>query len=70
VRDVLGLQKGDIIKLTTTKVDDEMELKIGNKKKYYVRPGVVGNHMAVQVTRSLEPRMDEDQMFKEIEGGE
>ena len=62
--------KGDIIKLTQTKVDDEMELKIGNMKKFYSRPGVVGNHMAVQITRRLESSMDEDEMFKEIEGRE
>jgi flagellar motor switch protein FliM len=51
-------------------VDAEMLLKIGNRKKFYVRPGVVGNHMAVQITRGLEPHMDEEEMFKEIEGGE
>jgi flagellar motor switch protein FliM len=70
VRDVLNLQRGDIIKLTNTKVDAEMLLKIGNRKKFYARPGVVGNHMAVQITRGLEPHMDEEEMFKEIEGGE
>jgi flagellar motor switch protein FliM len=70
VKDVLGLQKGDIIKLTKTKVDDEMELKIGTMKKFNGRPGVIGNHLAVQITRRLESSMDEDEMFKEIEGGE
>jgi flagellar motor switch protein FliM len=70
VRDVLNLQKGDFIKLTHTKVDDEMELKIGRIRKYYARPGVVGNHLAVQITRRLETAIDEYQMFKEIEGGE
>jgi flagellar motor switch protein FliM len=70
VRDILGLQKGDIIKLTNTKVDDEMLLKIGNRKKFNVRPGVIGNHMAVQITKRGEPHIDEEEMFKEIEGGE
>jgi flagellar motor switch protein FliM len=70
VSDVLNLQKGDIIKLERNKVDDDMLLRIGTKKKYFARPGVVGSHMAVQITGRTEEQMDEKQMFKEIEGGE
>jgi len=70
VKDVLNLQKGDIIKLEHNKVNDNMMLKIGNKKKFYARPGVVGTHMAVQITGKVEPYVSEDEMFKEIEGEE
>ncbi len=70
VKDVLNLQKGDIIKLEHNKVNDNMLLKIGNKKKFYSRPGVVGTHMAVQITGKAEPQVTEDEMFKEIEGEE
>jgi flagellar motor switch protein FliM len=70
VRDVLGLHKGDIIKLERNKVDDDMVLKIGSKSKFYGRPGVVGSHMAVQITEKVESQMGEEEMFKEIEGGE
>jgi flagellar motor switch protein FliM len=70
VKEVLRLQKGDIIKLDKTKISSEMELKIGNKKKFFVRPGVVGNRLAVQITGAAEPYLNEDEMFKEIEGGE
>jgi flagellar motor switch protein FliM len=70
VKEVLRLQKGDIIKLDKTKISSEMELKIGNKKKFFVRPGVVGNRLAVQITGAAEPYVNEDEMFKEIEGGE
>ena len=69
VRDVLNLQKGDIIKLETIKVDEDMVLKIGNRKKFYARPGVVGTHMAVQITGRIEEEMDEEEVFKEIEEG-
>lgn len=69
VKDVLNLQRGDIIKLERNKVNDEMILKIGNRDKFYVRPGVVGNHMSVQVTRKAEFQADEEEIFKEIEGG-
>ena len=70
VKEVLRLQRGDIIKLDKTKISSEMELKIGNKKKFFVRPGVVGNRLAVQITGAAEPYLNEDEMFKEIEGGE
>jgi flagellar motor switch protein FliM len=70
VRDVLALGKGDIIKLERNKVDDNMVLKIGNKSKFYARPGVVGSHMAVQIIEKAEAHVDESEMFKEIEGGE
>jgi flagellar motor switch protein FliM len=70
VKDVLGLQRGDIIKLERNKVDDDMMLKIGNKPKFFARPGIVGSHMAIQVTGKAEEQMDEQEMFKEIEGGE
>jgi flagellar motor switch protein FliM len=70
VRDVLSLQKGDIIKLERNKVDDNMLLKIGNKSKFFARPGVVGSHMAVQIIENVESHVDEEEMFKEIEGGE
>ena len=70
VRDVLNLSKGDIIKLENTKVGDEMELKIGTMKKFYARPGVVGNHLAVQITRRIESYKNETNLFDEFEGGE
>jgi flagellar motor switch protein FliM len=70
VRDVLKLQRGDIIKLEKTKISADMELKIGNRKKFFVRPGVVGNRVAVQVTGVSESLVNEDEVFKQIEGGE
>ena len=70
VRDVLSLQKGDIIKLERNKVDDDMVLKIGQKSKFYGRPGVVGTHMAVQITQKVESQIGEEEMFREIEVGE
>jgi flagellar motor switch protein FliM len=70
VKDVLNLQTGDIIKLERNKVDDEMMLKIGNRQKFLARPGVVGNHMSVQITGRVEHDIESDEMFKEVEGGE
>ncbi len=54
MRDVIGLQEGDIIKLPSTKVTDTLMLKIGNAQKFYCRPGIVGKRMAVQIDRPIE----------------
>ncbi len=70
VKDVLDLGEGDIIKLERNKVDDDMILKIGNRRKFNARPGVVGNHMSVQITGKAEEDIDTEEMFKEVEGGE
>lgn len=54
VREVLALRIGDIIRLSNTKVGDPLTLSVGNKKKFYCQPGVVGKKMAVQVTGKIE----------------
>jgi len=67
VREVLALRPGDIIRLDNTRVDDPMMLKIGNRKKFECRPGVVGNKVAVQITKKLEEIGQED--FEELATG-
>lgn len=49
VNDFANLQLGDIIKLDT-KVDDELEVYVGNIKKFNVLPGAASNSYAVRVT--------------------
>lgn len=54
VRDVLSLKLGDVIRLPDVRIGDPMILKIGNRDKFMCRPGVVGNKLAVQITKKLE----------------
>ncbi len=70
IRDVLSLRAGDVVKLSNTKVGDQLTLSIGDKKKYYCQPGLVGKKMAVQVTGKLEE--DDEEEFEElsVEGDE
>ncbi|MDE5776118.1 MAG: FliM/FliN family flagellar motor switch protein, partial [Treponemataceae bacterium] len=70
IRDVLSLRAGDVVKLSNTKVGDQLTLNIGDKKKYYCQPGLVGKKMAVQVTGKLEE--DDEEEFEElsVEGDE
>jgi flagellar motor switch protein FliM len=64
VRDVLALRAGDIIRLDNVRVNDPMAMKIGNRKKFLCRPGVVGNKLAVQITKKLEEILQEE--FEEL----
>lgn len=54
VRDVLNLRIGDVIRLYSVRVGDPMVLNIGDRKKFLCAPGMVGNKLAVQVTKKLE----------------
>lgn len=49
VNDFLGLQRGDIIRLDR-KVNEEMNVYVGNIKKFTALPGVSGDDYAVRVT--------------------
>ncbi len=64
VRDVLALRNGDVIRLPNTRVRDPMVLKVGNRRKFLCRPGVIGGKVAVQITRKLEETQKEE--FEEL----
>ncbi len=64
VRDVLTLRQGDIVRLQNVRVNDPLVLKIGDRKKFLCRPGVVGNKIAVQVLRKLEDVVESE--FEEL----
>ncbi len=49
VNDFLGLQRGDIIRLDT-KVDEELDVYVGNIKKFTALPGEAGDNYAVRIT--------------------
>ncbi|MCT4596359.1 MAG: flagellar motor switch protein FliM [Vallitalea sp.] len=49
INEFVNLQKGDIIKLAD-KVDSEMDVYVGNIKKFTGKPGIFNNNNAVKVT--------------------
>lgn len=69
VKDVIDLQVGDTIKLHNSKITDDLLLKIGNKEKFFCRPGVMGKRMAVQIKKQIE-EVKEDIFDEVAEGGE
>jgi flagellar motor switch protein FliM len=64
VRDVLNLRGGDVIRFPDVRTTDPMTVKIGNRRKFLCRPGVVRNKMAVQITEKLEEISREE--FEEL----
>ncbi len=64
IRDVVGLRVGDVVRLVNTKITDPLTLAIGNKKKFYCQPGVVGKKMAIQVIGKIEE--DDKDDFEEL----
>lgn len=67
--DVLALKKGDTLKIGHMKTTDNLTLVVGNRRKFYCRPGLVGKRMAVQIINYLEGQkeMTIDDLFEEEE---
>ncbi|MFA6855700.1 MAG: flagellar motor switch protein FliM [Treponema sp.] len=68
IREVLSLRVGDVIRLSNIRVGDPLTLSIGNKKKFYCQPGVVGKKMAVQITGKIEDIQADDFEELSVEG--
>ena len=70
IRDVLALRVGDVVRLSTVRVGDPLSLSVGNKKKFYCQPGVVGKKMAVQIIEKIDDSQTEDFEELSVEGDE
>ncbi|NCN04220.1 MAG: flagellar motor switch protein FliM [Spirochaetales bacterium] len=53
MREVLSVQAGDIIRLSSVRISDPMSLNVGNQTKFLCKPGQVGKKLAVQIVRQL-----------------
>ena len=53
VRDVLALKAGDVIRLDSVRTSDPLVLKIGDRRKFLCRPGMVGKKIAIQVIQTI-----------------
>jgi len=68
IRDVLSLRTGDVVRLDTIKVGDPLTLSVGNKKKFFCQPGVVGKKMAVQITGKIADTEEDEFEELSVEG--
>lgn len=60
VKDVLNLQKGDVIKLNTS-TEDEAKVRIGSQVKFLGDVGVSKNKMAIKIANVVKDGDDEDE---------
>ena len=58
VREFLSLSYGDVLQLDT-KVQSELPVMVGTRRKFFCRPGTFGKKSAIQITR-VAPEGDED----------
>lgn len=68
-KDVLELKEGDIIQFSSKKVNSELEVQVENSVKFYGKPGVFENHLAIQVTKVVES-ISLEELLKEEEENE
>lgn len=66
LRDVLGLRRGDVVRLQDVRAGDSLVLRIGSRKKFTFRPGTVGRRIAAQLTGRLEP-VDKEELAEMAE---
>ncbi len=59
VQEVLALGLGDVIKLPDTKIGDDMIVKIGGRRKYKCRPGLIHKRVAVKLGEKIDEIPDE-----------
>jgi flagellar motor switch protein FliM len=59
LQDVLNLKVGDVVKLPDTTINSDMIVKIGGRKKFKCRPGVVSNRIAVKLGEPIEEVPDD-----------
>lgn len=60
VRELLELQTGDVINLDHGKNQD-LFVYLGSRLKYYGKPGLIGNNLAVKITRIHQEGSEEDE---------
>ncbi len=59
INEFLTLGIGDSLRLNT-KVEDELPVIVGKRKKFMCRPGTVGKRLSVQVTKVIDMKEEED----------
>lgn len=53
VREILSLDKGDVLNLESSPINKDLTLKVGTKEKFKCRMGLMGNKVSVQITEKI-----------------
>ncbi len=70
IKDVLSLKVGDIVRLSNIRVGDPLTLAVGDQKKFYCQPGVIGKRMAVQIVGKIVPEGENEDFEELVAGGD
>ena len=62
------MQLGDVVRLQTANIHDSMALRVGDRKKFWCKPGQIGTKLAVQITDVIEELEHDD--FEELAADE
>ena len=65
MRDLLQIKAGDVIRLDT-KINSNLDVIVGTKKKYTCRPGTIGKKLGIQIT-SISNDVGENEEIEEKE---
>ncbi len=60
VGDVLELEEGDVIRLST-KANNDLKIKMNNQVRFMGRPGLVGKRLGVEITKACSNRGETDE---------
>jgi flagellar motor switch protein FliM len=61
IANLISLQIGDIVKLKDSNPRNDILLKVGSKKKFLCKPGLIGKKVSVQITDNYEEMTAEDE---------
>lgn len=60
IEQFLGLKQDDVIRLDQP-IDQPMRMKVDDEEKFYIQPGKMKNHLAVQIMEELRREADDDE---------
>ncbi len=52
LKELLELEEGDVLRLST-ELDDDVKILVGNREKFYGRPGLVDDRLSIKITEVL-----------------
>lgn len=64
VRDVLGMEEGDVIRLNSL-AGDPLQVKVGGQPRFFARPGLVGKKLSAQIVDNAKTSSASDDIDKE-----
>ncbi|MCB1316731.1 MAG: FliM/FliN family flagellar motor switch protein, partial [Leptospiraceae bacterium] len=59
LQQILSLSPGDVVRLARTHIKSDMEVTVGDRRKFKCRPGRIGNRLCLQIGDTIDEIPDE-----------